>query len=112
MNGFVAGQYFELWEGEGMAVGVEVDEVLYDEDSQYQELLVFKRYVTLYDGYSRYSIVSKTFGNVMVIDETVQCTERDEFPYSEMMAHLPLFSHPHPKKVSSDFTIYLQLSAL
>ena len=51
MDGFVAGQYFESWEGEGMAVGVEVDEVLYDEDSQYQELLVFKRYVTLNGDY-------------------------------------------------------------
>ena len=43
MDGFVAGEFFEIWEGEGMAVGVEVDEVLYDGDSKHQELLVFRR---------------------------------------------------------------------
>ena len=44
-------------------------------------------------------IYSKTFGNVLLIDEIPQCTERDEFSYHEMMAHLPLFCHPDPKKV-------------
>lgn len=44
-------------------------------------------------------INSKTFGNGLVIDEALQCTERDEFVYHEMMAHLPLFCHPNPKKV-------------
>lgn len=29
----------------------------------------------------------------------MQCTEENEFPYHEMMAHLPLFCHPNPKKV-------------
>lgn len=43
MDGFVAGQFFETWENEGMSVGVEVDEVLYDDHSEHQELLVFKR---------------------------------------------------------------------
>jgi spermidine synthase len=28
-----------------------------------------------------------------------QVTERDEFAYQEMITHLPLFSHPNPKKV-------------
>ena len=43
MDGFVAGQFFEKWEDEGMAVGVEVDEVLYDDNSDHQELIVFRR---------------------------------------------------------------------
>ena len=49
----------------------------------------------------QYIVVSSTtYGNALVIDEVLQCTEHNEFPYHEMMAHLPLFSHPNPKKVS------------
>ena len=35
----------------------------------------------------------------MALDGVIQITERDEFSYQEMIAHLPLFSHPNPKKV-------------
>ena len=34
-----------------------------------------------------------------MLDGVIQCTERDEFSYQEMMAHIPLFAHPNPKKV-------------
>ena len=44
---------------------------------------------------------SKTYGNVLVLDGVIQCTERDEFSYQEMLANLPLYSHPKPKKVIS-----------
>ena len=44
---------------------------------------------------------SKKYGRVLVLDGIIQCTERDEFAYQEMIAHLPLFSHPDPKTVSS-----------
>lgn len=30
------------------------------------------------------------FGKVLVLDGAIQCTERDEFSYQEMIAHLPL----------------------
>ncbi len=43
---------------------------------------------------------SKSYGNVLVLDGVIQATERDEFAYQEMMAHLPMFSHPNPRKVS------------
>ncbi|KAM6925276.1 spermidine synthase [Xenentodon cancila] len=42
---------------------------------------------------------SKTYGNVLVLDGVIQCTERDEFAYQEMIANLPLCSHSCPKKV-------------
>lgn len=42
---------------------------------------------------------SKTFGNVLVLDGVVQLTTRDESAYQEMIAHLPLYSHPNPKHV-------------
>jgi hypothetical protein len=42
---------------------------------------------------------SKTYGNVLVLDNCIQCTERDECAYQEMLAFLPLLAHPNPKKV-------------
>ena len=42
---------------------------------------------------------SLCIGNVLVLDGVLQLTERDEFSYHEMMAHLPLFSHANPKRV-------------
>uniref|UniRef100_H2YMD8 Spermidine synthase n=1 Tax=Ciona savignyi TaxID=51511 RepID=H2YMD8_CIOSA len=71
-----------LWAGQCMSLSVE--EVLFHERSKYQDVLVFK---------------SKTYGNVLVLDGVIQCTERDEFSYQEMAAHLPLFSHPNPQNV-------------
>ncbi|KAL8601375.1 hypothetical protein ACOMHN_042379 [Nucella lapillus] len=71
-----------LWPGQAMSL--EVDQVLYHQKSKYQDVLVFK---------------SKTYGNVLVLDGVIQCTERDEFSYQEMITHLPLFSHPKPRRV-------------
>lgn len=46
------------------------------------------------------ALPSTTYGNVLVLDGVIQCTERDEFSYQEMIANLPLCSHPNPRKVS------------
>lgn len=37
-------------------------------------------------------IESEAYGNVLILDGIIQCTERDEASYSEMMAHMPLCS--------------------
>jgi hypothetical protein len=42
---------------------------------------------------------SKTYGNVLVLDGVIQVTERDEFSYQEMLAHLALCAHPNPERV-------------
>ena len=39
------------------------------------------------------------FGRVLLLDGTVQTTERDEFMYHEMLVHVPMFSCPDPKRV-------------
>ena len=39
------------------------------------------------------------FGRMLVLDGKVQCSERDEFTYHEMLAHVPLLTHPNPQKV-------------
>jgi hypothetical protein len=42
----------------------------------------------------------KSFGRALVLDGIIQCTERDEFCYQEMISFLPLCSHPNPRSVS------------
>ena len=38
-------------------------------------------------------------GRVMTLDGVVQTTEKDEFIYHEMLTHVPLMAHPHPRNV-------------
>ena len=52
--------------------------------SDFQEILVFD---------------SETHGRVLLLDGVIQITERDEFVYQEMLAHVPLLIHPEPQRV-------------
>ena len=38
-------------------------------------------------------------GKILLNDGIVMVTERDEFIYHEMISHVPLFTHPQPRKV-------------
>jgi len=71
-----------MWPGQAMSL--KVNQVLHHEKSKYQDVLVFE---------------SSDYGNVLVLDNVIQCTERDEFSYQEMITHLAMNSHPDPKKV-------------
>lgn len=44
-------------------------------------------------------IETEQFGRMLVLDGAVQTTVKDEFVYHEMITHIPLFTHPNPKKV-------------
>ena len=88
-----------LWSGQALCL--EVDKVLHEEKSPYQDILVFQRYRTArIKSNIAIFLTSKTYGNVLVLDGIIQCTERDEFAYQEMITHLPMFSHANPKRVS------------
>lgn len=85
MNNIQNGWFSEMsdqWPGQ--AFSLEVEEILFEGKSKYQDILVFK---------------SKFHGRVLVLDGVIQCTESDEFSYQEMITFLPLNSHPCPKKV-------------
>jgi spermidine synthase len=71
-----------MWPGQKFCI--EVDEVLLNGRSEFQDILVFK---------------SKTYGNVLALDGVIQVTERDEFSYQEMITHIPMFANRNPKKV-------------
>lgn len=44
-------------------------------------------------------IFSSNYGKALILDGIIQCTERDEFSYQEMISFIPLCCHPNPKKV-------------
>ncbi|CAF9922535.1 MAG: putrescine aminopropyltransferase [Gomphillus americanus] len=71
-----------MWPGQAMTL--KVNQVLHHEKSKYQDVLIFE---------------SSDHGTVLVLDNVIQCTERDEFAYQEMITHLAMNSHPDPKKV-------------
>jgi len=71
-----------MWPGQAMTL--KVKKVIHHEKSKYQDVLIFE---------------STDYGTVLVLDNVIQCTERDEFAYQEMITHLAMNSHPNPKKV-------------
>ena len=42
---------------------------------------------------------SELYGRCLVLDDAIQCTEKDEFSYQEMITFLPLNSHERPQNV-------------
>ncbi len=62
----------------------EIEKILYSERSPFQKIEI---------------VESKKFGRVLFIDGFIMLTERDEFVYHEMMAHVPLFVHPNPRRI-------------
>lgn len=72
----------DMWRGQAMTL--KVNQIVHHEKSKYQDVLIFE---------------SSDYGMVLVLDNVIQCTERDEFSYQEMICHLGMFTHPNPKKV-------------
>jgi spermidine synthase len=71
----------------------------------YQETfnLGFKIDRTLFSGKSRFQqidvVKTKSHGVMLLNDGSIMLSERDEFIYHEMIAHVPLFVHPSPERV-------------
>ncbi|MEH1781196.1 MAG: polyamine aminopropyltransferase [Nostoc sp.] len=57
--------------------------VLYRKTSPYQDIKIYK---------------TSEFGNALVLDGCMMCTEKDEYIYHEMIAHVPMLTHPNPKR--------------
>jgi spermidine synthase len=76
-------QYNEFYnEQTGLTIGIKRQ--LFHEVSPYQTVEIFE---------------TDTWGKLMTIDGMVMLSEKDEFVYHEMMAHLPLLTHPNPETV-------------
>ncbi len=78
----------ELWftelQNRNLKITTRVEETLYHAKSPYQEVLVVK---------------TSQFGNMLALDDIIQTTEADEFVYHELIAHVPMMTHPNPRKV-------------
>lgn len=81
-------RFNELWVTEeqspDMKLSLRVSDVLLNVKSPYQDILL---------------VETGEYGRMMILDGAIQITERDEFCYSEMMAHVALSSHPDPRRV-------------
>jgi spermidine synthase len=67
----------------GFRVRLTADRVLFDSETEHQRLIIFE---------------NADFGRVMMLDQIVQLTTKDEFIYHEMMSHVPLFAHGKARK--------------
>ncbi len=78
----------ELWFTEkqtpNLGITCKVVRTLHREKTPYQEILVLD---------------TEQFGRMLVLDGMVQTTLFDEFVYHEMLAHVPLSTHPEPRHV-------------
>ena len=63
---------------------LEVSRIIYSKKSKFQKIEIFE---------------SPFFGKVLVIDDCIMLTEKDEFIYHEMIAHVALYIHPDPSRV-------------
>lgn len=59
-----------------------------------------RTYVTEQTEFQKLDMVeTEEFGNMLILDGMVMTTQKDEFVYHEMVAHVPLFTHPNPRQV-------------
>ena len=63
---------------------LKMNQVYYSGESEFQTIKIFR---------------NPKFGKVLVLDDVVQTTTKDEFIYHEMLVHVPLLSHENPKNV-------------
>lgn len=78
----------DLWftekQTDNFGITAKVKKSLHSEKTDYQQMDFFE---------------TDEWGNMLVLDGMVMTTEKDDFVYHEMIAHVPLFTHPNPKHV-------------
>lgn len=78
----------ELWftekQTKSFGITAKIKQTLHTEQTEFQKLDM---------------IETEEFGNMLVLDGMVMTTQKDEFVYHEMVAHVPLFTHPNPENV-------------
>lgn len=78
----------ELWfsdfHQEDVKLGINIQRVVHTEQTEYQHVAVLD---------------SREYGRILTLDGELITTEKDEYFYSEMMAHVPLSANPNIKNV-------------
>ncbi len=68
----------------GVQVSYSCDQILYQEKTEHQDLVLF---------------TNPVFGKVLMLDGITQVTTADEFIYHEMMSHVPILAHGAARNV-------------
>lgn len=80
-----AGQtWFTEYHTDGSGLTLRIRETLARKQSPYQFIEIFDTF---------------EFGRLLTLDGLVMITDRDEHVYHEMMTHMPLMTHPNPRRV-------------
>lgn len=80
----MSGLWFTEKQTEHFGITMKVNRTLHTEHTDFQKLDM---------------IETAEWGKMLLLDNMVMTSEKDEFVYHEMVAHVPLFTHPHPQKV-------------
>jgi spermidine synthase len=85
---FVQNKNGELWltenERDNLRISYRIRDIIFAEQSPFQHVMIADSY---------------DFGRMLVLDGVVQTTSIDGFIYNEMISHVPMTFHPHPKRV-------------
>ena len=76
--------WFTEFHSDDAKMSIKVDRHIHSEQSEYQRIDVFE---------------SREFGRFLTLDGLMMLTEKDEFMYHEMIAHVPMASNPLIKRV-------------
>lgn len=76
--------WFSEYQTKDLKLSVKVKDVLFTGKSKYQEIQILD---------------TVTFGRALVLNNTFQTTEKDEFIYHELITHPAMFTHPNPRKI-------------
>ncbi|WP_062308568.1 polyamine aminopropyltransferase [Alicyclobacillus sendaiensis] len=76
--------WFTELQNDNLTIGLRIEKTIHSEKTEYQQLDVYK---------------TVQYGNLLVLDGCIMTTDEDEFVYHEMLAHVPLHTHPNPKSV-------------
>ena len=80
----MAGFWFTEKQTENFGITMKVNKTLHTETTDFQHLEMAE---------------TAEWGNMLFLDGMVMTSQRDEFVYHEMVAHVPLFTHPNPENV-------------
>ncbi|EJY56658.1 spermidine synthase [Alicyclobacillus hesperidum URH17-3-68] len=76
--------WFTELQNENLSIGLRIEKTIHSERTEFQQLDVYQ---------------TAQYGKLLVLDGCVMTTDKDEFVYHEMLAHVPLHTHPNPKSV-------------
>jgi spermidine synthase len=78
------GLWFTEKQTENFGITMKVKRTLHTEQTEFQKLDM---------------VETEEWGNMLLLDDMVMTSIKDEFVYHEMVAHVPLFTHPNPENV-------------